>query len=174
VTPDGSALLIDEMDPVTQSDVFLVPLTGDHKPRPLLKTPFSDVGARVSPDGRYIAYVSNESGRNEVYVRPFPGLTRKWQVSTNGGELVRWAASGKEIFYLDRPTGRYYDVPVALEPFTLGTPVLMFEGRYNGRFDPAPDGQRFLMIRDNDERPRVEIRFVLNWLEELKRKVPAR
>ncbi|HKC25232.1 MAG TPA: protein kinase [Thermoanaerobaculia bacterium] len=174
VTPDGSALLIDEMDPVTQSDVFLVPLTGDHKPRPLLKTPFSDVGARVSPDGRYIAYVSNESGRNEVYVRPFPGLTRKWQVSTNGGELVRWAASGKEIFYLDRPTGRYYAVPVALEPFTLGTPVLMFEGRYNGRFDPAPDGQRFLMIRDNDERPRVEIRFVLNWLEELKRKVPAR
>jgi Tol biopolymer transport system component len=172
VTPDGSALLVDDTNPETQTDILLLPLKGERKPRPFIKTPFSEAGARVSPDGRYVAYASNESGRNEIYVQPFPGLGKKWQVSTNGGSLVRWAQSGKEMLY--RSENRYYAVPLTLEPFTLGTPVLLFEGRYNGRFDPAPDGRSFLMIRDIDERPRVEIRIVLNWLEELKRKVPVR
>jgi Tol biopolymer transport system component len=172
VTPDGSALLFDDADPETRTDILLLPLKGDKKPRPLIKTPFNEVGARVSPDGKYVAYVSNESGREEIYVQPIPGLGRKWQVSTNGGNLVRWSADGKEIFY--RSGARHYSVPVTLEPFTLGNPKLMFEGRYNGRFDVAADGKRFLMIRDNDERPRLEIRVVVNWLEELKRKVAVR
>jgi serine/threonine-protein kinase len=170
VTPDGATLLFDETDPVTQTDVLLLPLRGERKPRPLLRTPFSEGGARVSPDGRFVAYVSDESGRNEIYVQPFPALGRKWQVSTDGGDIARWAASGKEIFY--RAGQKTYAVPITLDPFTLGTPALLFQARLVGRFDPAPDGRSFLAIRENEEAPRVELRFVVNWLEELKRSSP--
>ena len=135
----------------------------------------------MSPDGRWLAYQSDEGGENQIYVRPFPDVNRgRWQVSPGGGIKPVWSRNGRELFYLD---GRsLLAVPVqTATTFTAGTPVKLFEGPYftalGGRsFDVSPDGQRFVMIRETPEqgqRSDESIAVVLNWKEELKRRVAA-
>ncbi len=130
-----------------------------------------------SPDGEWIAYVSDVSGAYEVYVRPYPGPGGEERISTDGGDSVIWARDGSALYYLNGD--KMMAVTVALEPvFRAGEPKELFEGRYSrsyyraphGRFDIHPDGKRFLMIRQTG---RSEIRVVLNWFEELKRLVPC-
>ena len=169
------------------TDLFLLPLEGEHRSRPLLATPFDELNAEVSPNGQWLAYESNESGRNEIHVRPFPNVDAdKQQVSTNGGTQPLWARNGQELFY--ESMGTLMRVPVKTgATFERGTPEKVFDLTYlvpqirgpSGRmYDVSADGQRFLMIKEisgADERPpSARIILVQNWFEELKRLVPTK
>src|SRR5439155_12260300 len=145
-------------------------LSGERKPQPFLRTPFVEAAPTFSPDGRRLAYVSNESGRFEIYVQPFAGPGGRWPISTEGGSEPVWARNGREIFY--RNGGKMMVVDITTQPgFSAGAPRLLFEGPYvrgawTPYYDVAPDGQRFLMA----ECPPAQINVVLNWFEELKRR----
>jgi Tol biopolymer transport system component len=156
VSPDGHTLAFE----------------GDPQARPLVKTPGYDGAGQFSPDGRWIAYSSNESGQFEVYLRPYPGPDRKIQVSTQGGTHPKWNRNGKELFY--RVGNKLMVVNVSTSPdLTLSQPRVLFEQRYAfgnstiPNYDVSPDGQRFVMVRDDSVSGRVNI--VVNWLDELKR-----
>ena len=178
-SPDGKLLAFSEVHPSTNGDIWMLPLEGEGKPEPFLQTPSSETGPVFSPDGQWLAYRSNESGRQEIYVQPFPETGAKWQISTEGGEEAVWAPSGKELFY--RSGDRMMAVEITTEPtFTNGTPQLLFDGeylRYGPRavYDVTPDGQRFLMIKESEEETTVtHLNVALNWFDELKRLVPGK
>ena len=131
-----------------------------------------------SPEGRWLAYVSDESGRDEVYMQPFPGPGGKRQISTEGGKEPLWAHHGQELFY--REGDKLMAVEITLEPFTAGKPTMLFEGRYlpmigfSPNYDITPDGQRFVFIKSSAEELAVtQLNVVLNWFEELKQRVPS-
>jgi len=168
-SPDGKTLAY--MD---GGDIWLLPLEGDRKPRPFLQSRFGKYGAAFSPDGRWIAHTSDESGRYEVWVRPYPGPGATLQISTDGGEEPVWSRDGREIFY--RNGQKWMVVAIETKPeFRAGTPRLMFEGPYFNvpglSYDVAPDGKRFLMIQVGEEEPAPkQLQVVVNWVEELKRR----
>ena len=178
-SPDGKLAFYRENHPTNREDIWVVPLEGERKPSLFLQTPFDELVPRVSPDGRWIAYLSDESGRFEVYVRPFPSSSGKWQISTEGGVEPLWARNGRELFY--RTGDKVMAVEITTQPsFQAGTPRLVFEGSYvrhggtpETNFAVTPDGQRFLMLKAVEQQPQSEIRVVLNWFEELKAKVPT-
>ena len=176
-SPDGKLLAFTEVNPTTDSDLWVLPFEGERNPEPFLVT-FSETGAVFSPDGHWVAYRSTESGRREIYVQPYPPTGGKWQISTEGGEEAVWASSGRELFY--RNGDKMMAVDITTEPtFTHGTPQLLFERqfvRYGPRplYDVTPDGQRFLMIKEGEQELRViQMNVILNWFEELKRLVPT-
>ena len=177
-SPDGRELLFSQNSAETRWDIWVVPLGGDRKPRPVLVTKFSEGGATFSPDGRLLSYASNESGRSEVYVQPYPGQDRKWQISTDGGLGAWWARNGRELFYLSH--GRLMAVSVDAQPeFRSGRPEVLSPGPFGegGLFNPpgnnvTSDGQRFLMILEGPESP-PEIVYIPDWFEELKARVPG-
>ena len=163
-------------------------MEGDHKFKPLLKDNYNEFQPRISPNGRWMAYVSDESGKNEVYVRPFPEVDGgRWQISTSGGDSPLWSPGGRELFY--RNGDAVMAVPVKTDPsFSLETPKTLFHGTYvsfgvQGNrtelnpWDISPDGKRFLMVKQPDALayggPR-KINIVVNWLEELKQRVPVK
>ena len=171
-------------------DVALVSLSGDgavagssREAKPLLHTMFRERNPSLSQDGRWLAYESNESGRDEIYVRPFPAVDGgRWQVSTGGGIQPVWDRSGRELFY--RSGDALMAVPVQTSAgFAAGNPTPLFKGQYvvgpGGRsYDVSPDGQRFLMIKAAPVEgaqggPPARIIIVENWFEELKRLVPT-
>jgi eukaryotic-like serine/threonine-protein kinase len=189
VTPDGKGLIFIEARQSAaaagdQGDLMLLLLEDDQRPKPLLRTPFSEAGADLAPGGRWLAYQSNESGQQEVYVRPFPNVeTQKVLVSRNRGSSPVWARNGKELFYVSM--GALMSVPVTTgSTFAAGTPAKLFDAPYffgfgPGRnYDVSSDGQRFLMLKpsDADGEPASAARLVLiqNWFEELKRRVPTK
>jgi hypothetical protein len=100
-TPDGRALVIGRQEAATRWDLWILPLDGDHKPRPYLVTPYQEGGGAVSPDGRWLSYTSDESGRPEVYVQGFPEAGSKYQVTTRGGFNVGWSGDGRSICFFD-------------------------------------------------------------------------
>ena len=161
----------------TASDIYVVPLKGDRKPIPWLQTKFNETVPRFSPDGHWIAYVSDESGRYEVYVQPYPGPGGKWQISADGGQQPLWSRDGHELFY--RNGDKTMEVAVTTQPsFSASTPKILFEGEYETvggpgtNFDIAPDGQRFLMVKASPGAAAgTQINVVLNWFEELKQKL---
>ena len=175
--PDGKTLMFSEFRPDSGWDIWTLSAT-DRKPQLFLRTPFHDGGSAFSPDGRWLAYYSGESGRGEVQVRPSPGPGPKWQISTEGGAEPVWAPSGRELFY--RSGKRLMVADVQLVPaFSARAPRLLFEGEYNtslpANFDVSPDGRRFIMIKPAataDARSRLVV--VQNWTEELKRLVPTK
>jgi eukaryotic-like serine/threonine-protein kinase len=174
--PDGSVLAFDESTPTNDTDLWILLMNGDRTPRPFLQTHFEEWGAAFSPDGRWIAYTSDESGRSEVYVRPYPGPGGKWQISTDGGEEARWSRSG-ELFY--RNATKWMAARVHTSPgLSVDKPEVMFEGNYinvNGiEYDVTADGHHFVMIQANEPKsPPTELSVVLNWFNELKRQVPT-
>jgi serine/threonine-protein kinase len=190
-SPDGRTLLFTQRLRSTASinrDIWTLTL-GDSAPaaRPFLVSAADESSAELSPDGRYLAYESNQSGRSEVYVQPFPGSGRRELVSTDGGGQPVWARNGRELFYRASGPGpmmRMMAVDVTLgHVFTAAKPRLLWEamraqypGGTGGRtYDVAPDGQRFLMIQQRDSAPQPPVTHVVlvqNWLEELKRLVP--
>ncbi|MEE8350438.1 MAG: hypothetical protein V3R94_12760, partial [Acidobacteriota bacterium] len=177
-SPDGKFLAYTEQNPTSSGDIWLLPFERERKPEPFLRTPSAETGAVFSPDGLWVAYRSNESGRQEIYVQPFPTTGAKWQISTDGGEEAIWARSGQEIFY--RNGDKMMAVDITTEPvFTQGKPKLLFEGDYpafgpRAEYDVTPDGQRFLMIKESTQDSTVnQIHVVLNWFEELKQRVPT-
>ncbi len=131
-SPDGRVLLYAIQHPKTGMDLWALPLAGDRKPFPVVQTPFDETAGQFSPDGRWVAYQSNESRTVQIYVRPFPGSGGPWQVSTAGGSQPRWRPDGKELFYV-APDARLMAVPIAVgaDPQTLeqGAPVPLFRTR---------------------------------------------
>jgi serine/threonine-protein kinase len=179
-SPDGQLLAFIEINPSTGYDIWVLRL-GDHKAQPFLRTPFNESVPRFSPDGRWLVYISDESGRYEIYVQPYPGPGGKSQISTDGGTEPVWNPNGRELFY--RSGDKMMAVDIATQPsFTAGKPRILFEGQYVPtpatfpNYDVSPDGQRFLMLKPSDQEQAVgptQINVVLNWFEELKRRVPA-
>ncbi len=130
----------------------------------------------LSPEGRWIAYRSDESGQDEIYVRPFPASDGKWQISTGGGTAPLWAPNGSELFYLEG--NRMMSVPVTIgSSFQPGTPSVLFTHDNPSGPPPAysvcPDGKRFVMLQPSGQETPGQINVVLNWFEELKRLVPT-
>jgi serine/threonine-protein kinase len=150
----------------------------------LLQSAANDRNGEVSPDGRWLAYESNESGRDEVYVRPFPNVeTARHQVSTGGGFAPLWSRTGRELFYYVAPD-TIMAVSVRLADLALGPPQAVVKGPYASsggwrHYDVSADGQRFLLLKEaqpaDGQKPAApEIHVVVNWTEELKRLVPAK
>jgi Tol biopolymer transport system component len=178
-SPDGQLLAFEESNPTTGEDIWVLRL-GDpsassgqaRKVEPFLRTPFNESDAQFSPDGRWLAYASDESGGYEVYVQPYPGPGGKWRVSSGGGNTPRWNPNGRELFYQSGDKMMTVDVTTS-RSFSAGTPKMLFEGQDLG-WDVSPDGQRFLMVKPVEQQPAAtQINIVLNWFEELKRRVPA-
>jgi tRNA A-37 threonylcarbamoyl transferase component Bud32 len=178
-SPSGKFLSFTEQSPSTGWDIWLLSLDGGRKERPFLQTPSNEGGAVFSPDGRWLAYQSDESGRDEVYVRPFLGSGSKWQISTEGGVEPVWARSGRELFY--RNGDKMIAVAIETTPtFAAAKPTQLFEGHYEmgnyaflQNYDVSPDGRRFLMVKAGDQAASAaQINIVLNWSEEIKRRVP--
>jgi eukaryotic-like serine/threonine-protein kinase len=178
-SPDGQLLAFIEVNPTTGRDIWVL-RPGDRKTEPFLRTPFNETVPRFSPDGRWLAYVSDESGRFEIYVQPYPGPGGKWQISTEGGTEPVWNPYGRELFY--RSGDKMMAVDIATQPgFAAGKPRMLFEGPYLptpltfSNYDVSPDGQRFLMLKPSEQAQaaQTQINVVLNWFEELKRRVPA-
>lgn len=159
------------------------PATGKIDPQPLIHTPAAEAAGEISPDGRWIAYYSNSSTVNEVYVRAFPNVDSggQWQISPAGGTRPAWSRNGRELFYLDL-NGAMMAVPVQTTPtFTAGKPKKLFDASWwtaqSGRtYDVSSDGERFLAIKDPyqdvENAPPQTFTVVLNWVEELKQKLP--
>ncbi|HTG61308.1 MAG TPA: protein kinase, partial [Terriglobia bacterium] len=179
-SPDGHVLAFSEVDPTTGWHIWMLRLEGDRKPRPFLQTASNEYGPMFSPDGRWLAYQSDESGRQEIYVRSFPGPGGKWQISTEGGVQPVWARNGRELFY--RNGDKMMAAAIETKPaFAAAKPKLLFEGHYETGifafepdYDVSPDGQRFLMIKASEpEQAATQLNLVLNWSDELRRLVPA-
>jgi serine/threonine-protein kinase len=177
-SPDGQTLLF--QDATRGRDILALKLP-DRQTEPFLRTRFREVASQFSPDGRWVAYVSDESGRQEVYVRPYPGPGAKWQISTDGGEQPVWNPNGRELFY--RSGHKMMAVDVVAQPvFATGTPKVLFTGDYASAPTPSPnydvsrDGRRFLMVQPSKQENATlsQIVVVLNWHEELKRLVPTK
>jgi serine/threonine protein kinase/Tol biopolymer transport system component len=178
-SPDGQLLAFAEVNPTTGASVSVLRMS-DRKVLTFNRTQFNENEPRFSPDGRWLAYISDESGRYEVYVQPYPGPGGKFQISTEGGTEPAWNPRGKELYY--RSGDKMMAVDIATQPgFTASTPRMLFEGRYEANqvplynFDISPDGQRFLMVKpvEQDQAAPTQINVVLNWFEELKQKVPT-
>jgi hypothetical protein len=176
VSPDGRTLLFGRYCSAGFFGTYALSLEGTSKIQPFLQSTFNQTQAQFSPDGHWVAYVSNESGRDEIYVQPFPGPGGKWMISTEGGSYPLWARSGREIFF--RNEDKMMSVPVETQPtFKAGTPHVLFEDRGYlglGNYDVAPDGQHFLMIKEKEApASSKELGIVLHWTDELKRIVPS-
>jgi serine/threonine-protein kinase len=187
---DGKTIVLTEWNPETLNyDIGILPTQGDRQLRWLLKEKYHEAQPRISPDGRWLAYTSNESGQYQVYVRPFPEVEGgRWQVSTSGGDSPLWSRDGRQLFF--RNGDEVMAVPVKTVPaLSLETPKMLFRGTYvgvdlgydnwdNSPWDISHDGQRFLMMKETGAasvggRSR-RINIALNWFEELKRRVPAK
>jgi serine/threonine-protein kinase len=181
--PDATGIVVygasSDAESNQDDDVGTVRLDGEVGFEPLLETTFGERTPDVSADGRWLAYTSDESGSEEVYVRPLPDIDAgRWQVSTGGGTEPLWGRDGRELFY--RNDRALLSVPIQTNPsFVFGNPEVLFEGPYviggmGGRnYDVAPDGERFLMIKpvENDSETSDFI-IVQNWFEELERLAP--
>jgi hypothetical protein len=177
ISPDGRLLTFRQLNTRTGTDIGVLSLEGDREPEILLGSEFNERHGTISPDGGWLAYSSDESGRQEVYIQSFPNLGGKRQVSTDGGSEPMWAADGTELFY--RNGDQMVVVSVSLgPPLTLGRPAVLFTGQYYDigpatTYDVTRDGQLFVMVRSEGEPTPTEIHVVLNWSEELKRVVPS-
>jgi Tol biopolymer transport system component len=188
--PDGKFLAFHEINPSTGVDVMTMPIEGDEKsgwkpgePKPFVNSAFTEAEPAFSPDGRWLAYTSNESGSFEVYVRPFPGPGGKWQVSTDVGLYPKWSRNGKELFY------RTLDSKIMVVTYTASgdsfhadKPQLWSPGQFTERglgtynFDLHPDGKRFAVLKTpGTEQVAVvnKVSFIFNFFDEISSKVPA-
>jgi serine/threonine protein kinase/Tol biopolymer transport system component len=153
-----------------QSVLWVLPLSGDGKPYAFIQTQSSDPSARFSPDGRWVAFVSEETGRQEVYVTRFDKPGEKWRISTDGGNLPRWRRDGRELFYLTLG-GKV--MAVQIKPgteFATGSPMLLFKADpLSADYDVTADGQRFLFIASAPGTQLLPFAVVLDWTADLKR-----
>jgi len=173
---DGQFIVYATMGQGTAEDLWVLPLSGDQKPFGFLTTPFSEADARLSPDGRWLAYRSNESGRFEVYVQSFPKPAGKWQISTDGGAQPRWRGDGKELYYLSSTT--VMAVPItAGAGLEVGSPTALFDVSFSTNtinpgaadYDVAADGQRFIVAEPLTEARNTPLTVLVNWTARLKK-----
>jgi serine/threonine protein kinase/Tol biopolymer transport system component len=185
---DGKTLITQEADnALTKANIGTLSMEGDHIRKPLLKEEFTDIQPKISPDGKYMAYVSAEPAG--IYVRPFPDVNKgKWQISGGGGISPLWSPDGRELFYLSKEGVMRAPVDTKTS-FNAGKPEFLFKGPYVGPYvgsygedpswDISPDGKRFLMIKQSSSTTPAATAFrkiyiVLNWFEELKQRVPVK
>jgi dipeptidyl aminopeptidase/acylaminoacyl peptidase len=170
---DGRFILYELNDPKTSWDLWVLPWA-DHRPRPFMQTNLRQEAGRFSPDGRWIAYRSTESGRSEVYVVPFPGAGGKWQISSAGGTYPRWRRDGREVFFL-APDNTLMAVSVSGEgpAFEIGPVLSLFKTRLRNRgrlpYDVSADGQRFLVNAVPEPTGQVPMTVIVNWTAALKK-----
>jgi serine/threonine-protein kinase len=166
-SPDGKILIFLEEN-LSDWDLWTLSLDGKHEARPWLRTPFAEWSAAFSPDGRWVAYVSDESGSTDVYVRPFNGSSEKLRISNAGGREPMWAHSGRELFYRD---GNKM-IAVSVETGSVlraGKPRQLFEGNYQAGpgetadYDVAPGDNRFLMVQREQKPPLTHLEVLLGW-----------
>ena len=181
---DGKFLLLQEVNP-GEGNIGMLSMDGDRPRKPLLQEKYNEIQPQISPDGRWMAYASDQSGDFEVYVRPFPEVNKTmWQVSTSGGRDPLWAPDGRELFYRNGNSVMAVEVETK-SAFSPGKPKVLFQGEYiSGStsnlnpWDISHDGKRFLMVKEatrvstTAEASRPTINIVLNWFEELKERVP--
>jgi serine/threonine protein kinase len=183
-SPDGSSIVYQVLDPKTSNHLWVISLSGDRKPSPLFQTPFAQSHGQISPDGKWLAYYSTETGRQEIYVQPFAQGAGKWQISTNGGLFPRWRHDGRELFYMSQASGGKM-MAVSVKPngttFEAGAPTPLFDSPYLNlqhtgspyhTYAVSPDGQRFLIphpISGNTNNATMPIAVVINWAEGLKK-----
>jgi len=144
-----------QLDPKTLYNIWALPLTGDRKPLPVVQTPFEEFAAQFSPDGKWIVFQSDESGRFEIYAQPFPGPGTKMRISTDGGAEPRWRRDGKEFYIaLD---GRLMVVPLKSTSLDAGTPMPLFQTRVSRGIVTA-DGQQYV-VAQNGQRFLINVRL---------------
>jgi len=176
-SPDGRTLAFESRERGGTIGIWTIAARGTDPPQPLTETAASDESPRISPDGRWLAYVSDQTGRREVFVAPYPSLDRRWQISIGGGSEPVWGPETTELFY--RSGWRVMSVPLAMSGGILdpGQPGLLFEGSYNrsqlghAHYDVSPDGRRFVMVAE-DREAFQSLRVVLGWDKELRQLVP--
>ena len=181
VTPDGKTLLFQTTGAESGSDIWAMALDGDRTPRPVLYSTANEAWAEISPDGKWLAYGSDSSGRPEIYVQPFPEGGSRQQVSYGGGDSPLWNRNGRELFFMTsggQPgVTQVQAVAVTAAPaLSFGVPRALFAGRFERLggptgYDISPDGRRFLLVERNDPpiKPVTHLHLVLNWFEELTR-----
>jgi serine/threonine-protein kinase len=188
--PDGKFLAFTQSNPETRSDIMILPIAGNEKsgwmprePKVFLNSTYEVTSPVFSPDGRWLAYASNESGNYEVYVRPFPGPGGKWQISTEGGGFPKWSRNGKELFYRAQDSKLMVAAYTASgDSFVAGKPQLWSPGQfvdlgpfYNS-FALHPDGKRFAVLKApgaGETATAHKVTFIFNFFDELRRKVPT-
>jgi eukaryotic-like serine/threonine-protein kinase len=175
---DGRFLLYTVQNPETRADLWVLPMQGDRKPTPFLRTEFSERSGQFSPDGHWIAYISDESGSDEIYVREFAsrsaqgswGAAGKWLISKGGGTNPRWRGDSRELFYVSSD-GKLMSVDISAKPvFAAGAPKPLFQlphGFIGG--DVTADGRRFLIGVPVAQSAPVPFTVVLNWQTTLKK-----
>lgn len=170
---DGKYLLYGVYDPVTKDDLWVLPLSGNRMPIPFLHSGFAEMDARFSPDGQWIVYESDESGKYEIYVQHFPQSGGKWQVSVNGGGAPAWRRDGKEIYYLS-PERKLMavDVHTTDSAVEVGIPAPLFEATVDvytapNRYDVSGDGKRFLVNTSGFEYSTKPMKVILHWASQL-------
>jgi eukaryotic-like serine/threonine-protein kinase len=171
-SPDGKSLAFEIIDRVTGADIYTLALGGDGKPQPFLHSVANETAPSFSPDGKWLAYESSRSGRNEAYISPFPAGGAQYQVSTSGGERPVWRHDGKEIYYREGLRIMAVEVNTKASPVAFSSPTALFElasGNLNGRYyDVAPDG-RFLTNTSPLAKKEQNISLVVNWSGKLKK-----
>ena len=189
-SPDGNSLVFDLLQADPGEDIGVLSVEGERSWVPLLETETREIAPAISPDGQWIAYVSGETGRFEVYVQRFPDLGERQQISTEGGMDPTWSPDGRALFYLGTRGGGGPDEMAVVTidsgpPLSVGNPEVLFDhapsrrGPGNGRmYDIAPDGQRFLMVAlsgtaETGATITPQINVVLNWDQELLERVPV-
>jgi Tol biopolymer transport system component len=174
VSPDGLQLAFTRLDSATAGDLYDIPLRGG-TPRVLVKTNAYEGGAQISPDGKWMIYVSNELGQNEIFLQAYPTADRRLQVSSGGGIHPTWTPKGGEIFYRRDDDMMSVRVTFGAAGPVLTPPAQLFNGRYGfgggltiPNYSVSADGQHFFMIK---EQSRAILNVVLNWFEELSARV---
>jgi len=173
VSPDGRTLVVTIVDPVNQFDLWAVPVDGGGKPVPLVRSPAWEDVAVVSPDGKWLAFQSNETGQMEIYVQPFPGPGPRTRVSLDGGHDAVWTRGGKELLFQRDGTGGGSVMAVAVgtgEPFSAGTPRALFHRGGLLGFSAPPAGDRILVLSNAEGAVPPSIALTLDWTRQLKEK----
>ena len=178
-SPGSQLLALFEYNPSTGYDIWVLGLN-DRKAHLFLQTKFNETDPAFSPDGHWLAYRSDKSGRPEIYVQPYPGPGGEWQISTEGGTEPVWNHNGRELFY--RSGDKMMVAEITSQPsFSVSKPKMLFQGPYlptaatTPNYDVSLDGQRFLMLKAvEQEQAATQINVVVNWFEELKRRVPTK
>ncbi len=162
---DGGLLVFTRIDPARGADIWLRREDGDAER--LLSTRFKEHAGRLSPDGRWLAYLADDTGRDELYVRPLRGPGRRWQITSSGASAPMWAGEGSELIYRHGRKVMAVDITADTE-FSFGTPQVLFEASFD-QFDVAPDGQSFVLTQRHEDYQRVTaLNVVLDWFGELR------
>ena len=178
-SPDGKWLLYSRSEGGRPQRIWMAPVSGGvaGKPVPLHDTTAQEYDAQVSPDGRWVGYISNETGQNEAYLLPFPGPGGKERVSTQGADSVRWARSGRELFYVVRTgPGAVNSVSLQTAPqLHIGMPQTISKVSFGTTWDPAPDGKGFLVeLIGGSEQGGRKMQGISDWFEELRKRLPLK